>query len=106
MALSFVFLRERIGWHGVAGLAVATIGILLLVSRGRVTSLGRLQSTGDWLILASAFTWALYTVVTRDLVRRRDPLAVAFGVLLVAAALIVVPFAVGVYLGQRDPRAA
>jgi len=100
VALSFVFLRERIGWHGVAGLAVATIGILLLVSRGRLTSLGWLQSTGDWLILASAFTWALYTVVTRDLVRRRDPLAVAFGVLLVAAALVVVPFAVSTDLAR------
>src|SRR3970282_112376 len=31
--LSFLFLRERIGWRGAAGIAVATAGILLLVSR-------------------------------------------------------------------------
>ena len=69
--LSFIFLRERIGWSGVAGIAVATTGILLLVSRGSLTDLEWLQSRGDWLVLASAFTWACYTVVTRDLVRRR-----------------------------------
>jgi drug/metabolite transporter (DMT)-like permease len=56
--LSFLFLRERIGWRGVAGIFVATAGILLLVSRGRLTDLSWLRSTGDWLVLASAHTWA------------------------------------------------
>ena len=86
--LSFLFHRERIGWRGAAGIAVATAGILLLVSRGRLTDLRWLQSTGDWLMLVSAHTWAAYTVVTRDLVRRRNPLAVTFGILLIAAVSI------------------
>jgi drug/metabolite transporter (DMT)-like permease len=84
--LSWLFLGERIGWSGVAGIAVATSGILLLVSRGRLADLGWLRSTGDWLVLASAHTWAIHTVVTRGLVRRRNPLAVTFGILLVAGA--------------------
>jgi drug/metabolite transporter (DMT)-like permease len=92
--LSFVFLRERLGRGGMAGIAVATAGIFLLVSRGRLTDLEWLRSTGDWLALASAFTWASYTVVTRDLVRRTDPLVVSFGVFLIAAAVIVIPFTV------------
>jgi drug/metabolite transporter (DMT)-like permease len=86
-ALSRVFLGERMGWVGVAGIAVATAGILLLVSRGDLGDLGWLESRGDWLILASAHTWALFTVVTRDLSRRRHPLAVTFAILLVAAVL-------------------
>lgn len=90
--LSFLFLGERIGWRGVAGIAVATAGILLLVSRGRLGDLGWLRSGGDWLVLASAFTWALYTVATRDLVRRRPPLAVTFGVLSIAAVLTAILF--------------
>lgn len=93
--LSFLFLRERIRWTGVAGIAVATLGILLLVSRGDIASLGWLRSTGDWLVLASAHTWAVYTVVTRDLARRRHPLAVTFGILLVAAAFAAVLFVAG-----------
>jgi drug/metabolite transporter (DMT)-like permease len=92
--LSFLFLREQIGWSGVAGIAVATTGILLLVSRGNLTDLTWLQSTGDWLLLASAHTWAFYTVTTRDLVRRRDPLVVTFGILLIAAAIAAIFFAI------------
>lgn len=84
--LSFVALGERVGWHGVAGIAIATTGIVLLVSRGDFSHLGWLRSKGDWMILASAHTWAFYTVATRDLVRRHHPLVVTFGILLVAAA--------------------
>ena len=57
------------------------------MSRGHFTELGWLTSLGDWLILISAHTWAIYTVVTRDLSRSRNPLAVTMGVL--APALIV-----------------
>jgi drug/metabolite transporter (DMT)-like permease len=92
--LSFLFLGERIGRRGVAGIAVATAGILLLVSRGRLTDLAWLRSTGDWLIVLSAHTWALYTVATRNVAGRRDPLAVTFGILCIAAALTTVLFAV------------
>lgn len=91
--LSWLLLRERIGRRAGGGIAIATGGILLLVSRGRLSDLGWLRSTGDWLILASAFTWAFYTVITRDLARRRDPLAVAFGILLIAGAFTAVLFA-------------
>jgi drug/metabolite transporter (DMT)-like permease len=85
--LAFVFLRERIGRAGVAGIAIATAGVLLLVSRGRLTDLAWLRSTGDWLILASAHTWAIYTVLTRNLVQRRHPLAVTCAILLIASAV-------------------
>lgn len=88
--LSFVFLGERIGRGGVAGIAIATTGVVLLVSRGRLADLSWLRSTGDWLVLASAHTWAVYTVLTRTLVQRRDPLAVTFAVLAIAAALTAV----------------
>jgi SAM-dependent methyltransferase/uncharacterized membrane protein len=77
------------------------------VSRGRLTELTWLQSTGDWLILASAFTWALYTVATRDLVRRLDPLASAFGILLAAAALtlmLLVATSDVIGIGELSPR--
>jgi drug/metabolite transporter (DMT)-like permease len=90
--LSFLFLRERIGWNGVAGIAVATTGIVLLVSRGHVADLRWLQSTGDWLVLTSAHTWALYTVATRGILRRRDPLAVTLAIFVVAAVFAAILF--------------
>lgn len=97
--LSILFLGERIGWRGVAGIATATLGILLLVSRGRLAELGWLRSTGDWLVLASAHTWALYTVATRNLVRRRHPLAVTFAILGIAALCTAGVFAATADLG-------
>ena len=82
--LAALFLGERLGRRGVAGIGVASFGILLLVSRGDLADLGWLRSRGDWLVLASAHTWALYTVATRDLARRRHPLAVTFAVVAIA----------------------
>ena len=82
--LSFLFLRERITRGTVTGIGIATTGVLLLVSDGNLSDIGWLRSTGDWLILASAHTWAFYTIVTRNLARRRDPLAVTFAVMLIA----------------------
>lgn len=83
--LSSVFLREPIGPGTVGGLLLASAGVVLLVSRGRIAELGWLRSTGDWLVLLSALTWAIYTVTTRNLSRRRPALAVTFVMLLVAA---------------------
>jgi len=88
--LAFVFLRERIGRAGVAGIAIATSGVVLLVSRGRLTDLAWIRNTGDWLVLTSAFTWAIYTVLTRNLAQRRHPLAVTLAVLVVTAALALI----------------
>jgi drug/metabolite transporter (DMT)-like permease len=88
--LSFAVLGERLGRSAVAGIVVATFGVLLLVSRGHIADFAWLRSTGDWLVLGSAVTWACYTVTTRDLTRRRNPLAVTFGILLVAAAITTV----------------
>jgi drug/metabolite transporter (DMT)-like permease len=82
-------LGEPIGRNVAAGIAVATVGILILVSGGNVRSLGWLRSVGDWLVLASAHTWALYTVAIRDVARKQDPIAVSVQVLLpVAAAML------------------
>ena len=58
--LSWVFLKERIGRNVIIGIFVATVGIFLLISKGEFGNIGWLKSTGDWLILASAHTWAMH----------------------------------------------
>lgn len=88
--LSFLILKEQIGTKEVAGVMVATAGIVLLVSKGRLLDLGWLTSVGDWLVLASAHTWALYTVATRNLSRKYNPLAVTFSILLPSATILLV----------------
>jgi drug/metabolite transporter (DMT)-like permease len=93
--LSVVILRERLTRPLVLGIAMATTGILILVSQGRLTDLGWIGSVGDWLILASAHTWALYTIAIRDLTRTANPLTVTIAVLTPAAV------GIGVYLLLR-----
>jgi len=86
--LAFLILKERLGRHAIVGIAIATAGILLLVSRGRFGSFDWLSSFGDWLVLASAHTWALYTIVIRDVTRSRHPLAVTVAVLTPSALVV------------------
>jgi drug/metabolite transporter (DMT)-like permease len=83
--LSRLLLGERVSRGLAYGILVATLGIVVLISGGRLTDLGWLESVGDWLILASAHTWALYTIAVRDLTRAGDPLVVTIAVLLPAA---------------------
>jgi drug/metabolite transporter (DMT)-like permease len=86
--LAFLILKERLGRRAIIGIAVATAGILLLMSRGKFGSFDWLRSFGDWLVLASAHTWALYTIVIRDVTRSRNPLAVTVAVLAPSAAVV------------------
>ncbi len=90
--LSWAVLRERIGRGIAGGIAIATLGIVVLVSRGNPADLGWVRSVGDWMILASTLTWALYTVTTRNVVTLRDPLVVTLGISMAAAICIAVPF--------------
>lgn len=80
--LSFLILKERIGAREITGICVATLGILMLISKGDLANVGWLESIGDWLILLSAHTWALYTIATRNVSRKYHPLAVTLVVFL------------------------
>lgn len=106
--LSFVFLKERLGTAAMVGILVATFGILLLVSRGHFGDFGWLKSTGDWLVLVSAHTWAIYTVITRDIARKKNPLAVTLAMFL-PALVITLAYILLVSdwskFGQMSPRA-
>lgn len=86
---SFLILRESIGFKGIVGIIVATSGIILLVSKGKIGSLEWLKSGGDWLILLTTHTWAFYTIFTRNIARKYNPLAVTFAILVPSAILLV-----------------
>ncbi|SYZ72967.1 putative Uncharacterized transporter AF_0510 [Candidatus Zixiibacteriota bacterium] len=85
---SRIFLKEKMTILKFAGISLATLGVLLLVSKGEIYSLGWLKSTGDWIILSSAVTWTIYTVLTRDLSRRYHPLSVTLLILILPAVIL------------------
>jgi drug/metabolite transporter (DMT)-like permease len=74
--LAAIMLRERM--PPAAGILIAIAGILLLVSRGDLRSLGGMSSVGDFLVIVSTLTWAVFTVLTRNPSRSLDPLVVTF----------------------------
>lgn len=65
--LGWLVLREKLGWLAVIGIALATFGVLLIVSKGNLATLasGDFGTIGDFLVLISAVNWAVFSVLSR-----------------------------------------
>ncbi len=106
--LGRTLLGERLGALGVVGIGIAAFGVLWVVARGDLGSLGdfnhlraaRLGTTGDLLILLSALNWSLYTVLSRRVLRtqpagRTTFYVLAFGSLFAALWWLALPGGIG-----------
>jgi drug/metabolite transporter (DMT)-like permease len=65
--LGGLFLKERLGWGRVIGIALAAGGVLLVVTRGDLATLfvGQFGAPGDGLVLISALNWAVFSALSR-----------------------------------------
>jgi drug/metabolite transporter (DMT)-like permease len=70
--LAAFFLGELFGPRKVVGLFLGTMGALLVITRGELSSrvLALPATRGDLLVLASTVTWAIYTILGRDTLKR------------------------------------
>jgi drug/metabolite transporter (DMT)-like permease len=82
--LGWLSLKERLGWRRVAGIALATLGVLLVVTRGYLASLvqGSFGAPGDILILLSALNWAVFSVISRHALKNHPAARMMFFVML------------------------
>lgn len=82
--LGWIFLRERPTLLAVGGIALASAGVLVVVSGGDLRSLagGTAISRGEFLILLSAPNWALFSVLSRYGLRRHPATRMMFYVML------------------------
>jgi drug/metabolite transporter (DMT)-like permease len=87
---AFIFLGERIKLRQGIGMALAAFGVLILVSRGNLRSLDFIKSYGDWMVLGSCVTWAIYTILGKK-ITDSPPLAVTTAILTGGAIVIVPP---------------
>ncbi|HKZ69301.1 MAG TPA: DMT family transporter [Anaerolineales bacterium] len=71
--MGWLFLKEKLGWLSIFGVALATFGVLLVVTKGDLGSLaqGRFGTFGDFLILLSAFNWPLFSILSRRGLKQR-----------------------------------
>jgi len=69
--LGRIALNERLGAMRGAGIALAAVGVVLVVTRGHPASLlhGHFGAPGDLLIVASAPNWAVFSVLSRRALR-------------------------------------
>ena len=66
IAISFVFLRERLTRLQVAGVVLSFCGVLVILSGGSVAALLALSpNRGDLLVILSMLLWSLYTIGLR-----------------------------------------
>lgn len=82
--LGWLVLHERFGPARVAGIILAALGVLIVVSKGRFGALasGQEGTIGDFLIFISAINWAVYTVLSRRELGRHPAARMMFYVML------------------------
>src|SRR6266498_4862525 len=65
--LGWLILKEGLGWGKTLGILVAFIGVLVVISKGNISSIsiGRFGAPGDILSLISAVNWAVFSALSR-----------------------------------------
>ena len=76
-ALGWIILKEKVRLRQMLGMGIALSGVLLLISKGKIWQLSFGRNLGDFLVLASAVTWSIYTVMNRPLLQRNSAILVS-----------------------------
>ncbi len=82
--LGWLVLKERLTFIQVVGIGVAALGVLLVVTKGDLASLGRGQfgAPGDLLILISSPNWAVFSILSRKGLRQNPATRMMFFVMI------------------------
>jgi len=66
--LGLIVLKEGLRWEQLLGIVLATFGVLLVVTKGNLSTLanGQFGTTGDILVLISALNWAVFSTLSRS----------------------------------------
>lgn len=82
--IGWLALRERLLWLQIAGILIAALGVVLVVSNGNLAALasGSFGSLGDLLVLISSLNWAVFSVLSRRGLRQLPAALMMFYVML------------------------
>ncbi|MCP4703950.1 MAG: DMT family transporter, partial [candidate division Zixibacteria bacterium] len=87
---SRIILKENLSRRKIIGILIATLGVMLLISKGNLGNLSWLQSVGDWIILFTCVTWTIYTIFIKKLTKSYNPLSVMVAILLIPALCLII----------------
>ena len=81
--LGFIVLKERLAWYQALGILLASFGVLLIVTKGHLSSLleGQFGTPGDFLVLISAPNWALFSTLSRPGLKKHPAALMMFFVM-------------------------
>jgi len=91
--VGFIVFKESLSPVRIFGILLAFFGLLLLISKGDLSSIDFLSNKGDFLILASAFTWSIYSAVNKKISLSYSPLLTILFLFLMMA-IIISPFSI------------
>ncbi len=86
--LGFFFMKESITLIKAVGIIVAFLGLVLLISHGDLSSIDFLKNKGDFLVLGSAFTWGVYSIINKKISLQYSPLMTIFYLFLTMVIII------------------
>ena len=89
--MGLIFFKEKITALAFGGIILAIFGLLMLIGKGDVTSIGLIENKGDLLVLGSAFTWGVYSMVNKKISLTYSPLMTILYLFLMMA-VIIIPF--------------
>lgn len=91
--LGLIFFKEKLNAIKILGIIIATTGLLLLVGKGNPANINLIKNKGDLLILSSAFTWGIYSMVNKKISLSYSPIMTIF-YLFVMMAVIIIPYTI------------
>jgi drug/metabolite transporter (DMT)-like permease len=89
--LGLLFYKEKITLLQIAGIVIAMLGLLMLIGKGNISNIGLVKNRGDLLVLGSAFTWGVYSMVNKKISISYSPLMTILYLFLMMV-IIIAPF--------------
>ena len=81
--LGLLILKEYLAWHQVLGIVLATFGVLLVITKGDLSTLtsGQFGTPGDYMVMLSAVNWAVFSTLSRPGLKKHPATLMMFYVM-------------------------
>ncbi len=77
--LAAIFIKERLSKKNYLGIFLAFVGVLILITSGKIqTIIGLNFNYGDILMLLAVLSWAVYSVIIKNLSKKYDSFTLTF----------------------------
>ncbi|MDP4190997.1 MAG: DMT family transporter [Bacteroidota bacterium] len=91
--LGILFFKEFLRLIQTFGILIAFLGLVLLISKADFSNLNFISNKGDFMVLASSFTWSLYSIINKRIAIDYSPMLTTL-FLFVFMALLISPFVI------------